>query len=221
MKAFSVLGVVVVAASAAGAARGEESKMLEGTVGPGFDIALTDPISGRRVDRLAPGAYTIVVHDRSEIHNFKLANKPDGKRVNIDSGVEFVGDKTFAVDLQPGEYAYACSPHWQTMNGGFTVVRPAAVAPTTIVAVRLPASRLPRAGRIFSLRGLRAELSTGERVRPDAVSGTAVIAGKRAARAGPLAWRIPRAARGKTLVLVLHISYGSARTTKALRLRIR
>ncbi len=42
----------------------------------------------------------------------------------------FVGDMTFTIDLAPGPYAYACSPHFDVMNGHFIVV-PAAPPPDT------------------------------------------------------------------------------------------
>lgn len=216
MRTFALIGALAVATVAAVAARGEDARMLVATVGPGFDIALTHP-DGRRVSQLTAGTYTIAVRDRSDIHNFKLANKPDGLRVNIDSGVEFVGDKTFTVDLQPGSYGYACSPHWQTMNGGFTVVG----AAPSIVAVRLPASALPRAGRLFSLRGLTVELSTGVRVRPSALRATASISGRRLRAVASTTWRIPRTARGKILAVAVGARYGTASRTQTLRLRVR
>ena len=139
-----------------------------------------------------------------------------GLRVNIDSGVEFVGDKTFTVDLQPGAYGYACSPHWQTMNGGFTVVG----APT-VVALRLPASAVPRAGRLFSLRGLTVELSTGERVRPTALGATASISGRRLRAVAPTTWRVPRTSKGKILVVTVRARRGTTSRTQTLRLRVR
>jgi plastocyanin len=93
---------------------------LVGTVGPGFTIDLADA-SGQHVDVVTAGRYELTVHDRSEIHNFVLGSKATGERF-IDTGVEFVGDRTVTVDLVPGEYAYACSPHFEVMNGHLRVV---------------------------------------------------------------------------------------------------
>jgi hypothetical protein len=72
-----VLGATLVALAAAGvwitpaATRESVDGHLEAIVGTndGFDITLNDA-SGRKVASLAPGTYTIVVHDRSAIHNF-------------------------------------------------------------------------------------------------------------------------------------------------------
>jgi plastocyanin len=105
----------------AGAAR-RDNPVLEGIVGTNdaFDITLNDA-SGEKVSRLAPGTYTIVVHDRSAIHNFHLASNQD-PTVDFRTDVDFVGDKTFTATFRPGlEYAYACEPHWQVMNGKFVV----------------------------------------------------------------------------------------------------
>src|SRR5206468_2960660 len=38
--------------------------------------------------------------------------------------VPFVGDASFDLDLTPGGYAFACAPHFQTMNGHFLVLTP-------------------------------------------------------------------------------------------------
>ena len=45
--------------------------------------------------------------------------------------VPFVGDQTFTVDFPPGLYAYACSPHFDVMNGSFTVTAAPPPATTT------------------------------------------------------------------------------------------
>jgi hypothetical protein len=112
---------------AAPVAAGDGNPMLIGTVGPGFTIDLADA-GGKHVDILTAGTYTLLVHDNSDIHNFHLANKPDGLQLDVQTAVEFVGDQTFTITLVPGRYAYACSPHWQIMNGSFTVT-PATTPP--------------------------------------------------------------------------------------------
>jgi hypothetical protein len=97
-----------------------EPGRLVATVGPDFTIRVDDA-SGQRVSSLPEGAYTLLVRDLSAEHNFVLADEPAGLELRIDSGVEFVGEKTFEITVEPGRYTYACSPHWQVMNGGFTV----------------------------------------------------------------------------------------------------
>ena len=85
-----------------------------------FTITLNDA-SGQKVARLLPGTYTVVVDDRSRIHNFHLASNDD-PTVDFRTDVDFVGQKSFTVTFKnDNRYAYACEPHWQTMNGSFLV----------------------------------------------------------------------------------------------------
>src|SRR5919109_435744 len=70
---------------------------------------------------LPAGRYRLLVHDLSTEHNFVLGSKSTGERL-VDSGVEFVGDLAVPIELVPGRYAYACSPHFETMNGHLAVV---------------------------------------------------------------------------------------------------
>jgi plastocyanin len=122
--------LAVLALPAGGAARSGDNPVLDAIVGTNdaFDITLNDA-SGRRVSVLDPGTYTIVVHDRSAIHNFHLASNDD-PTVDFRTDVEFVGDKTFTATFKPGlRYAYACEPHWQVMNGTFLVAREAGSPP--------------------------------------------------------------------------------------------
>lgn len=115
----------LVVASARGA--GDELPRLIGTVGPGFTIDLTDA-AGTHVDTVVAGTYELLVRDLSDMHNFAMGNKAGGG-LFVDSGVEFVGEKTFTIALVPGRYGYACSPHWQIMNGSLTVVAPSPPPP--------------------------------------------------------------------------------------------
>ena len=62
--AAAALAALVLAGPATAATK------LVATVGPGFTISLTK--GGKKVTKLAPGAYTITVRDRSTIHNFLL-----------------------------------------------------------------------------------------------------------------------------------------------------
>jgi plastocyanin len=89
---------------------------LTGTVGPGYKITLAK--NGTRVTKLAAGTYTLVVHDKSSIHNFVL----EGPGVERDvTTVPFTGSKTVTVKLRHGKYKYYCRPHEPTMFGYVTV----------------------------------------------------------------------------------------------------
>ena len=123
MRSSLVLLIAPLALAAAPGARSDLPRLVA-TVGPGFTIDLADA-RGAHVDVVTAGRYEVLVHDLSAEHNFAFGSKT-GTALLVDSGVEFVGDKTFTVDLPRGFYAYACSPHWQIMNGRLTVVAPEA-----------------------------------------------------------------------------------------------
>jgi hypothetical protein len=113
---------------------------LVGTVGPGFTIDLTDAM-GKHVDVVPAGRYEVLIHDLSDMHNFVLGEKATGNRP-AQTEVSFVGDATFIVDLRPGLWVYACSPHFETMNGKLMVVAaPAAPAATQSVSAVVTAAR--------------------------------------------------------------------------------
>ena len=121
-----------------------DNPLLDAVVGTndGFDIGLFFP-NGERVAVLAPGTYTIVVHDRSALHNFHLASNFDGT-VDFRTDVDFVGDRSFTVTFRPGtRYAYACEPHWQVMNGEFRTS--SAPTPTTTTTAPPPVPTLQAA----------------------------------------------------------------------------
>jgi hypothetical protein len=105
--------------------------ILYATVGTndGTDIDLADA-NAVHVSRLTPGTYDIVVRDRSRLHNFHLASNAD-PTVDFRTDLDFVGEMTFTVTFRDEtRYAYACEPHWQTMNGEFFVSsRPAPPPP--------------------------------------------------------------------------------------------
>jgi plastocyanin len=90
---------------------------LHGTVGPGFTIKLTK--AGQPVTRLQPGAYRIVVADRSPAHNFVL-ERSGGFERQVTS-VPFVGTKTITVTLTRGQWEFYCAPHAPSMKGHFGV----------------------------------------------------------------------------------------------------
>jgi plastocyanin len=106
-----------------------DAPVLDAVVGENdaYTIGLFFP-DGTRVNTLKPGTYTVVVHDKSAIHNFHLASNFD-PTVDFKTEVPFVGDQSFTVTFRPNTiYAYACEPHWQVMNGSFRTF--ALVAPT-------------------------------------------------------------------------------------------
>src|SRR5919206_4382406 len=126
----SLAAALAVLALPAGAARTADQPGLETILGTndGFDITLNDP-SGKKIFNLPAGTYTIVVHDRSAIHNFHLASNGD-PTVDFRTDVPFVGNMTFVATFKAGvRYAYACEPHWQVMNGSFGVDRPGSPPP--------------------------------------------------------------------------------------------
>lgn len=140
-----------------------EAETLTGTVGPGFTISLTRS-DGSRVQQLDPGVYTIVVHDRSEIHNFHLF----GLGVDERTGVEFVGTVTWTVTFVNGQvYRYRCDPHGDSygLKGSFTVGL-------------LPGTQPPPAKKLFGTVGpgftISLKNAAGSRVRT-VRAGTYVI----------------------------------------------
>jgi plastocyanin len=78
---------------------------LVGTSGPSFSIKVTK--GGTLVKTLKHGTYTIVVHDKSSIHNFHLF----GPGVNKSTSVSAVTTKTWTIKLKKGKYTYQCDIH--------------------------------------------------------------------------------------------------------------
>lgn len=91
------------------------STTLHGSVGPGFEISLTQ--DGQPVSTLKPGTYTLSVDDQAASHNFHLT----GPGVDVKTDVSETGTKTFTVTLEAGSYHFQCDPHSSSMNGDFTV----------------------------------------------------------------------------------------------------
>ena len=153
---FFVAVTAATAAFVAGApGRAQDLPQLIGTVGPGFTIDLTDA-AGRHVDVLTEGRYQLLVHDLSDIHNLVLGKKETGERAAA-TEVEFVGDMTFTINLTAGHWAYACSPHFQTMNGSFAVV-PVTPPPAPVAKPRPLTARLTAAGATMGARRVAAGL---------------------------------------------------------------
>ena len=81
------------------------------TVGPGFTISLKT-LAGRKVTLLRPGAYTLLVRDRSKTHNARVR----GATATRATGVGFVGTRTWRVVLRKGTLVIQCDPHKATMR---------------------------------------------------------------------------------------------------------
>jgi plastocyanin len=123
-----------------------QTPKLLASVGPGFEIALTDA-EGRRVTQVDPGTYEVVVSDKADFHNFHLSGPGVDERTNV----EFVGDTTWTVTLVNGNYTFVCDPHNTQMRGTFQVgAQPAAtpkakltaaVGPTFTISLKTPAGR--------------------------------------------------------------------------------
>ena len=106
--------MVVVAALAAPAALAG-TPTLNGVVGPGFTIKLTE--NGKKVSKLKPGSYVFTIADKSTIHNFHLT----GPGVNKKTTVGGQGTSTWKLTLKKGVYKFVCDPHASFMKGSFVV----------------------------------------------------------------------------------------------------
>ena len=91
-------------------------KKLRGTLSPGFTIQLKQ--GAKRVSKLRPGTYLLVVSDPSPIHDFHISGPGLNKVV---TRVPFVGTKTIKLGLKRGTYRYLCDPHRTLMHGRFTL----------------------------------------------------------------------------------------------------
>lgn len=103
------LAVAVAAAGALALPALAQAPKLAATVGPGFTISMKKPTKA--------GKYTLVVRDRSAIHNFRLR----GPGVNVATSVPATGSKTFRITLKKGRYTFLCDPHPTSMRGSFTI----------------------------------------------------------------------------------------------------
>jgi plastocyanin len=92
---------------------------LQGTVGPGYTIKLTQ--GGKQVKTLAPGTYRFVIADKAKIHNFQLERESGAHLERVLTTVPFTGTKTIQIKLTSGKWKFYCKPHEQTMVGEFTV----------------------------------------------------------------------------------------------------
>ena len=113
-----LLGVAAAAALATAApTSAAPAQTVNGTVGPGFTIALTK--GGHKVTKLkAHTPYRFVISDQATIHDFHLRG-PGVDRVL--TSVDFQGTKSFTMTLKKGTYRFLCDPHASFMHGSFTV----------------------------------------------------------------------------------------------------
>jgi plastocyanin len=86
------------------------------TSGPGFTISLKTR-AGKKVTRLRPGRYTILVRDRSGIHNAHIL----GAGVNRRTPVPGTATQTWRVVLKKGTLTFQCDPHASSMRGRVVV----------------------------------------------------------------------------------------------------
>jgi plastocyanin len=112
MKVALIVAAIAAALAVPAASAGTT---LNGTVGPGFSISLTQ--GGKKVTTLKAGTYTIVVNDKASIHDFHLT----GPGVNKVTSVSGKGTQTWKVTLKKGTYKYMCDPHAAFMHGSFKV----------------------------------------------------------------------------------------------------
>ncbi|MFO7572590.1 MAG: plastocyanin/azurin family copper-binding protein [Gaiellaceae bacterium] len=90
------------------------------TSGPGFTITLRTA-SGAAVKQMKLGTYTVVVRDRSRVHNAHVVAPGFNRKTTL----PFVGSQTWKVKLgRPGTLRFLCDPHALTgMRGSAKIVR--------------------------------------------------------------------------------------------------
>lgn len=123
-------GCAVVAAAALLPGVARAGTPLVASVGPGYQISLTDA-SGRLVEHLDAGSYTITVHDYAEHHNLHLY----GPGVDRKTGIEELAEETWEVTLRDGPYTVICDPHGGAMQQDFAVGSYVFPPPRTVTPV--------------------------------------------------------------------------------------
>jgi plastocyanin len=88
--------------------------------GPGYSITLRTT-AGKSVRSVKLGTYSVVVRDRSSIHNAHLAAPGYNRRTTV----PFAGTQTWKVKLaKPGTLRFQCDVHvLQGMKGAAKIVR--------------------------------------------------------------------------------------------------
>ena len=118
MRMLIVVAALVLAASVSAASSTPATKVLRGSVGPGYTITVKTP-AGKVVKTTKVGTYRLVVQDKSAAHDFHLR----GPGVNkVITSLSFIGTKSALVKLKVGRYTYLCDPHAALgMKGSFRV----------------------------------------------------------------------------------------------------
>jgi hypothetical protein len=116
----------VLALGAAGPAHSDD-RVLRAAVGPD-GLTLVDE-RGASVTRLAPGPATIVVDDRSSVHNVHL----EGGGISRDSGLTFTGSLTWPVELADGYLSVVSDPQAGDLHLELVVGSPPAPSLTASV----------------------------------------------------------------------------------------
>lgn len=170
-----------------------ENPLLIGTVGPGFTIDLTDA-AGKHVTEIVAGRYDVLIHDLSAEHNFALGSKTAGVRI-FQTEVPFVGDQTFTVDLPAGRYAYACSPHFEVMNGSFAVVPATQPAPqVSTLSARVTPTALLLSARSVAAGRYRIAVTDASRTRNFHLVGPGINRRTTKTFVGKVTWTLTLAA---------------------------
>jgi hypothetical protein len=195
-----------------------ENPKLTGTVGPSFNISLTDA-AGNPVTRLDPGPYDVTVRDLSNEHNFHLF----GPGVEEFTPVEGTGTFNWTVTFRDGRYTFLCDPHNTDMRGTFVAGNPppepppkppapgatrltAAVGPARTISLKTAAGAIVR-----SLKAGRYTITVRDRTKVHNfhLVGTAVNRKTTVAGMGTFTWAVTLR-RGK-------LSFYSDRAPKTLR----
>ena len=90
---------------------------VRGQEGPGIALIFRLTYNGKRFKTLPAGTYKLVVNDQSRYLQFHLM----GPGVDIRTGVQSTGRKTFTLRLRKGRYVYQSDPHATTFRGSFRV----------------------------------------------------------------------------------------------------
>jgi hypothetical protein len=160
---------------------------LTGTVGTNdsFQLTLTDP-AGSPITHIDAGTYTLVVHDRSELHNFHLFG-PGG--VDATTAVETTGDSTFTVTLVDGIYTFQCDPHsFSGMRAQFAV----GTASLASAVVKVAASLVGSTAKLGRLAAGKAVITVADRSKTDGflLRGPGVSKQTGAAFTGTVSWTV-------------------------------
>jgi hypothetical protein len=115
--ATALLTVVAAVPAVSGASGSKGPTVLIAKVGQDDSYAMTLTKAGKPVTKLPFGAYTIYVHDYSDLHNFRLK----GPKINKATTVPEIVDTVWRINLRKGVYTVVCDPHPVQMKFTFRV----------------------------------------------------------------------------------------------------